>query len=53
VIANTPETSFTQSGLLFCIFDDEKNKAGLQVFDISIAVFNNIFFIQVCCSVVY
>ena len=42
-----------QEGLLFCIFDDEKNQGSLQIFDISFAVFNNIFFMQVCCSVVY
>ena len=42
-----------KSRTVFCIFDDEKNQGNLQVFDISFAVFNNIFFRQIYGSVVY
>jgi hypothetical protein len=42
-----------KAGLLFCIFDDEKIQRSLQIFDISFAVFNNIFFLQIYCSVAY
>ena len=42
-----------KAGLLFCIFENEKNQISIQVFDISFVVSNNIFFMQIYCSVVY
>jgi len=44
---NLNTNSGVKAAQLFCIFDDEKNQRGLQVFDISFAFFNNIFFMQI------
>jgi hypothetical protein len=42
-----------KAGLLFCIFDNEKDQTSLQIFDIPIAILNNILILQIYCSVIY